>query len=248
MKRLSAKFHIALGQTGLLASLLLVAIYLGLVPDRVGAIREGRAALAEAIAANSSAFISQADMRRLEANLRLVIDRNDDILSAAVRRTNGEVVVAIGDHDRLWQDMPSEYSTDSQLQVPIWTTTQKWGQVELRCRPLAASGWKRFIYNPRILLIVFLVLSCFAMFYLYLSKMLRHLDPSQAIPARVRSALDTIVEGLLIIDLKGRIMLANQAFANVVNERPDALIGRQISDFAWSLRDGPRLIRKRIHG
>jgi len=127
MKRLTAKFHIALGQTGLLASLLLVAIYLGLVPDRVGAIREGRAALAEAIAANSSAFISQADIRRLEANLRLVVDRNNDILSAAVRRTNGEVVIAIGDHDRLWQNMPSGYSTDSQLQVPIWTTTQKWG-------------------------------------------------------------------------------------------------------------------------
>ena len=241
MKRLTAKFHIALGQTGLLASLLLVAIYLGLVPDRVGAIREGRAALAEAIAANSSAFISQADIRRLEANLRLVVDRNDDILSAAVRRTSGELVVAIGDHDRLWQDMPSGYSTDSQLQVPIWTTKQKWGQIELRCRPLAASGWKRFIYHPRILLIVFLVLSCFVMFYLYLSKMLRHLDPSQAIPARVRSALDTIVDGLLIIDLKGRIMLANQAFANVVNERPDALIGRQVSDFAWSLNDGSPL-------
>ena len=77
MKRLTAKFHIALGQTGLLASLLLVAIYLGLVPDRLGAIREGRAALAEAIAANSSAFISQADIRRLEATLRLVVDRND---------------------------------------------------------------------------------------------------------------------------------------------------------------------------
>jgi signal transduction histidine kinase/CheY-like chemotaxis protein/HPt (histidine-containing phosphotransfer) domain-containing protein len=241
MKRLTAKFHIALGQTGLLASLLLVAIYLGLVPDRVGAIREGRAALAEAIAVNSSTFISQADIRRLEANLRLVVDRNDDILSAAVRRTNGEVVVVIGDHDRLWQDMPSGYSTDSQLQVPIWTTTQKWGQVELRCRPLAASGWRGFIYNPHLLLIVFLVLSCFVMFYLYLSKMLRHLDPSQAVPARVRSALDTIVEGLLIIDLKGRIMLANQAFASVVNERPDALIGRQVSDFAWSLRDGSPL-------
>jgi PAS domain S-box-containing protein len=241
MKRLTAKFHIALGQTGLLASLLFVAIYLGLVPDRVGAIREGRAALAEAIAANSSAFISQADIRRLAANLRLVVDRNDDILSAAVRRTNGEVVVAIGDHNRLWQDMPSGYSTDSQLQVPIWTTTQQWGQVELRCRPLAASGWKRLIYNPRILLIVFLVLSCFVMFYFYLSKMLRHLDPSQAIPARVRSALDTIVEGLLIIDLKGRIMLSNQAFANVVNERPDELIGRQVADFGWSLRDGSPL-------
>jgi PAS domain-containing protein len=241
MKRLTAKFHIALGQTGLLASLMLVAIYLGLVPDRIGAIREGRAALAEALAANSSAFINQTDIRRLEADLRLVVARNDDILSAAIRRTNGEAVVTIGDHDRLWQAMPSGYSTDSQLQVPIWTTKEKWGQVELRCRTLTPAGWKRFIYNPRILLIVFMALSSFVMFYFYLAKMLRHLDPSQAVPARVRSALDTIVEGLLIIDLKGRVMLANQAFANVVNEPPDALIGRYVADFAWSLNDGSAL-------
>ena len=63
MKRLTAKFHIALGQTGLLASLLLVAIYLGLVPDRVGAIREGRAALAEAIAARCTPRSSRSCVR-----------------------------------------------------------------------------------------------------------------------------------------------------------------------------------------
>ena len=51
MKGLTAKSRIALGQTGLLVSLLLFAIWLGLVPNRDGAIREGRAALAEAIAA-----------------------------------------------------------------------------------------------------------------------------------------------------------------------------------------------------
>ena len=247
MKRLTAKFHIALGQTGLLASLLLVAIYLGFVPDRASAIREGRAALAEAIAAYSSSFLGdqeslkQKDIRQLEANLQFVVDRNDDMLSAAIRRTNGKAVVSIGEHGRLWQDIPSGYSTDSQLQVPIWTTKQKWGQVELRFRALTPSGWMGVIYNPRILLVVFMALSCFVMFYFYLSRMLRHLDPSQAIPARVRSALDTIVEGLLIVDLKGRIMLANQAFANVVNERPDELIGRHVSDFAWSLNDGAPL-------
>ena len=72
MKRLSAKFHIAIGQTFLLISLILTAFFLGLIPDRVGAIREGRAALAEVITANSTAFVSQRDIRRLEANLRLV--------------------------------------------------------------------------------------------------------------------------------------------------------------------------------
>jgi type II secretory pathway component PulM len=69
VKRFSAKCHIALGLTFLVVSLVLVAFYLGFVPDRLGAIRAGRAALAESIAANSSVFISQSDIRRLEANL-----------------------------------------------------------------------------------------------------------------------------------------------------------------------------------
>ena len=132
MKRLSAKCHISLGLSSLLVSLLLVATYLGLVPDRLCAVREGRAILAEALAINSSALISQADWQRLRTDLRLVVARNDDILSAAVRRENGKTVVMVGDHDQLWHDMLGEYSTDSQLVVPIWSDQQKWGQVELR--------------------------------------------------------------------------------------------------------------------
>ncbi len=46
---------------------------------------------------------------------------------------------------------------------------------------------------------------CFIGFYLYLGKMLKQLDPSQAVPERVRSALDTMAEGLLVLDHKGQI-------------------------------------------
>ena len=41
------------GQAFLLSSLLLVAILLGLVPDRLAAVRAGRTALAETIAINA---------------------------------------------------------------------------------------------------------------------------------------------------------------------------------------------------
>lgn len=241
MKRLTAKFHIALGQTSLLVSLILVALYLGLVPDRLGAIREGRAALAEAIAANTTAFISQADLRRLEANLRFVLARNTDILSAAVRKANGDVVVQIGDHERHWRDMSSKYSTESQLKVAIWAGKQTWGHVELRYRPLMSPGWWGIVQHPLLQLIGFIALSSFVLFYVYLSKMLRHLDPSQAIPGRVRSALDTIVEGLLVVDRNGHIVLANQAFAAIAGKTPDDLVGVHASDFAWSTSDGVRL-------
>jgi PAS domain S-box-containing protein len=241
MKRFSAKCHIALGLTFLLVSLILVALFIGLVPDRLGAIRQGRAALAEVIAANSSVFISQADLRRLEANLWLVVARNPDILSAAVRRADGRAVVTIGDHDRYWNNMSDEHSTESQLQVPLWAGKQKWGYVELRTRPLTAPGWYGFIYDTRIHLILFIAVCGFVSFYAYLGKMLRHLDPSQAIPSRVRSALDTMVEGLLVIDAKEHIVLANQAFASIVGKTPEDLIGLHASDFRWSTGAGSPL-------
>ncbi len=76
------------------------------------------------------------------------------------------------------------------------------------------------------------------MFYLYLRKMLQHLDPSQAVPPHVRSALDTLAEGLMVIDLKQQIVLANQAFAATVGRKPEELMGRSASDLAWISPDG----------
>ena len=71
--------------------------------------------------------------------------------------------------------------------------------------------------------------------------MLRQLDPSQAIPTRVRSALDTMVEGLLVIDANERIVLANQAFASTIGKTPEELIGSSAGEFKWLAANGAPL-------
>src|SRR6185437_4860774 len=48
-----------------------------------------------------------------------------------------------------------------------------------------------------------------------------------------RSALDTLTEGLLVLDVNDRVMLANSAFASLVGKAPDALIGQQVAAFDW---------------
>ena len=80
-------------------------------------------------------------------------------------------------------------------------------------------------------MILFLAGCGFPLFYFYLGKMLRQLDPSQAIPSRVRSALDTMVEGLLVIDANEHIVLANQAFASTMGKTPEELIGLSAGGF-----------------
>ncbi|MCB1759749.1 MAG: response regulator [Gammaproteobacteria bacterium] len=241
--RLSAKSRIAMGQVALLITIVLAASFLGLLPDADKRVREGRTALAESLAVNSSLLVSQDDVRRLEADLRLVVERNRDLLSAALRTEAGHLIATVGDHDGLWIDdqTNAEYSTDTHIKVPIWAGKTRWGQIELRFETLRAGGWLGYATDPLMLLLAFVSTTSFVGFYFYLGKMLKHLDPSQAIPGRVRSALDTMAEGLLVLDHKEQIVLANRAFAGQLKSDPENLLGRNASDFPWVDGDGEPL-------
>ena len=235
---LSTKSRLAIGQVSLLVSVLLTASLLGLMPDRTGAVREGRAALAEAIAANSSALLTQQDIERLEGILSFVVERNPDLLSAALRTEAGDRLVTIGDHAEHWRDGNSDISTNTQVTVSIWEGETKWGRAELRFTPLINESWIGMVTGQQTQLLLFVALMTFAGFYLYLGKMLKQLDPSQAVPERVRSALDTMAEGLLVLDHKEQIVLANHAFATLLSTTPEALLGRRAGEFPWSDIEG----------
>ena len=240
-KRHTARVRIALGLSGIMVTLLLLASMTGLVPDRNAAIRDGHASLAEAIAVNSSIFITTTDIRRMNVNLEAVVERNEEILSAAVRQQDGTLAAVIGEHLENWKNSEQESAADSQVVVPIYEGAKVWGQVELRFEPLFPSTWYGSYIQPVFLLIGFISFSSFVLFFLYLGKMLKQLDPSQAVPDRVRSALDTMAEGLLVLDGKQNVVLANLAFATLSKETSDALIGRQMDQFKWFDRDEEEL-------
>ena len=224
---LTAKFRVATGLVGLLVSVFLTALLLGLVPDRQSVTRQGRAALAEAIALNFPAHITPSEVIRLERILELIIERNADLLSAGIRRQNGQLAIAVGDHDGHWSEMAGEFSSDSQVQLSVFSGQQKWGQLELRFVSANSFWGMEFGQSQVIPLVVFLVGVSFIAFYFYLGKMLKHLDPSRAIPPRVRAALDTMAEGLMVVDLKGNIVLANSSLGNIVGQDVDLLIGQR---------------------
>jgi PAS domain S-box-containing protein len=241
LKRFSTRFLVSVGLASLLASILLGAMYIGVVPDRTEALRKGRGALGESVAAGVSALISLSDLERARAVLEFVVQRDEDLESAAVRKTDGEVVVEVGDHVSQWQSLGTALSTDSQIVVPIMAGAQSWGILELRFRPLRAPGIWGWVREPRLEMIGAVVLCALIAFYYYLGRVLRQLDPSRAIPGRVRAALDTMAEGLLVVDPKGYIVLANQAFASVSGQAPEALIGRSTNAFEWLSAGGERL-------
>src|SRR5206468_5166032 len=122
--------------------------------------------------------------------------------------------------------------------VPIFDGPKRWGTIEVRFRPLSGAGWFGYVNTPQVRLMAFIAAASMVLFLLYLRKMLQHLDPSKVVPSRVRTALDTLAEGLLVVDANGRIVLANHAFASIVGKPPEELLGNRASQLPW-VDDGP---------
>ncbi len=242
MKFLTPKVRITMGLVGVTTSLVMLAFFLNLIPDRKSAIRQGRADLAETIAVYSTALIKTADSNRLRDDFNLLTDRNEALLSLALRHESGNTLVSTGDHAGQWKEMTGEYSKDSQVRVPIWNGKQKWGQLELRFEPLEGEGaWSGALKNPMLQMVVFMALAGFLIYYFYLGKVLRQLDPSQAIPGRVRAALDTMAEGLLILDRKEQIVLANAAFSSMIDKSANGLLGYRAGELPWMDTAGKKI-------
>ncbi|MCS7468410.1 ATP-binding protein [Stieleria sp. ICT_E10.1] len=233
--RLNAKTRISLGLVCMLLSVLSGAMMLGLVPERESAIREGRGNLCETIALTSSEYISYGETRRLDQLLEAVVERNDDVISAGVRRGNGDLVSVFGQHEAVWPKDESNRSTDTHVRVPIRSGKDRWGAVELCFRSLHDDSWMATLTDSWMLLTGFVCLASFLLFQLYLKKMLAHLDPSKTVPKRVRTALDNLAEGLLVLDRQGRVVLANQSFADWVGSEADKLLGKKADELPWNL-------------
>ena len=233
MRRLNVKDRVVIGLVGLTVSLIMLACLVGIVPERESAVREGRTVLAEAIAVHSTSAVLSAGVQRLETDFKLLADRNSDLLSLALRRKDGGALVATAQHADHWQEMSGEYSKDSQVLVPIWAGEHKWGQLELRFKALNDGGLKGMIQNPILRIVLFMSVLGFIAYYFYLGKVLRQLDPAKAIPGRVRSALDTLAGGLLVLDHKEHIVLANKSFGALLGKAPEDLLGYRAGDLPW---------------
>jgi PAS domain S-box-containing protein len=119
------------------------------------------------------------------------------------------------------------------MKIPISVKNQPWGALEVQFRAqTTASAWGIGSFAG---LTAFVVIGGFGLGGYYLQSVFRHVDPSQAkvVPERVRATLNTIAEGVLVLDKNQRIALANDAFAKTAGIAAEALTGRKIAELPW---------------
>jgi len=70
-------------------------------------------------------------------------------------------------------------------------------------------------------------------FTAFLNRALVQLDPRQAVPGRVDSAMDLFSAGVIVLDEKLRIVMANTSAENIVNREAGELLGRELDEWPW---------------
>jgi PAS domain S-box-containing protein len=231
---------VSFGVVMLTVSLLLLGDLIGVVPNEDRGLLEGRKKFCESLAIQFSMAVNRGETALIRATLDTLVAREADVVSAAIRTANGRVLAESGDHAANWADIPLGKSTPTHVQVPVFQGKRRWGTVEITFRDLQGSGLLLGISHSLFPLILFFAIPGFAAYLFFIKRTLRELDPRSVIPERVKSAFNALAEGLVIMDEKEQIILANTSFAEKIELSDDALLGRKLSDLTWTAESKQR--------
>ncbi len=239
MRWFSPVWKVSFGLVLLTVSLLMIGDLIGVVPNTEKGLLEGRSKFCESLAVQFSLAFSRGDVELIKATLDALVEREDEVLSAALRNAGGRLFAQAGDHKHNWVDIPLDKSTATHVQVPIFHNSRRLGTVEVVFeRPQLSAN--RFGFGASLVtMVAFLALTSFFSYLLFLKRTLRELDPRSVIPERVKSAFNALAEGLVILDEKEQILLANTSFADKIEVPAENLLGRKLSYLSW-IRDGDK--------
>jgi PAS domain S-box-containing protein len=204
-----------------------------LVPNRERLVFEYRRDLAESLAVQYSALAERDQLEIIKFAMQNLVHRNAGVLSMGLLRQDGTVLAEVGDHQAAWVPPPGEESTLEFLQVPIFAGEDRWGVLQVAFRQVKVSGLQWFLTDPWVRFLTFVCAMGFLGYLTFMKRTLKQLDPSAIVPTRVQAALDALTQGVVMIDTRDFIILANDSFCRSVGKPVRSLIGRDLGTFAW---------------
>ena len=241
--RMTPAVRISLGLALFTMTLVLGVEMLGFLPDPHRAALELRKKTCESLAVYASLAVQKGDLDAIQTTMQILKQRNEDIVSAALRTSKGKVLAEVGPHALNWHNTDEDASTPTNVLVPIFKGKKRWGTFEVSFRPEEANLLLYLWEKPVVKLLVLVIPLAFIGFFLLMKKTLHHLDPSAVVPERVKVALDSLVEGVVLMDHRERIVMANKAFEKNAGEAQDVLMGKRTSDLNWTAPGSEEKVR-----
>jgi hypothetical protein len=153
--------RISAGLACITLSVIFAANALGLVPDRTGAVIEGRKRLSEALAVHFALAAQEGDVAAIIVTTKEIQRRNADLEWAQVRKADGTVLVAVGRKPAGGTDPAPDKSTPDRMRIPIALKDKPWGLVELGFKGVESAGLLALLGGPVFLLAAFVTAACF---------------------------------------------------------------------------------------
>lgn len=202
-----------------------------LTPD-LQKIQVERSEAGQKVAMNCSKHMAGSDQIKLQRACRESLLTIDQLQSLRILRHDGLVMYSSPDHHQYWNLSPEAPSDLNQVRIPLLKGESVYAEIELAFEPVNSFWSSSFVKWAMILGFGFSInVGSFAFF---LSRALGVLDPKNAVPKRVRNTLDTIVGGVVILDDKGKILLANDSFARWLNLSVDEVAEKELSSLSWT--------------
>jgi diguanylate cyclase (GGDEF)-like protein len=214
------------------AVLLVVDLLFGVFTDPDVQLMQVRKALAESTATQAAVLLERGDHKALALTLERIREQDPSIRSVAVRRAD-RVLLQSGNHKEAWSELDGDRSTLTQLLVPLGVGSERWGSFEIAYVPDQRSALQRAFRHPLWVTLMAVALLGTLLYWQYIRRALVHLDPKAVIPERVRLAFDVMTEGVVVLDSRGRVLLANSAFRALPEDAPAEPVGKHLSELPW---------------
>jgi diguanylate cyclase (GGDEF)-like protein/PAS domain S-box-containing protein len=231
--RFGPVLRLTIAMIGITLALVLCAQALRILPDAQAEAMAHRKRTVEALTVQITSPVMLENIDAVTEVLDAVVERNPEVISVGLRDTTGELLVEAGGHQLAWRPVATGRSTPEYVRVPIFLEGEEAAALEVRFRPLPSPWTLSFEHGSVLALLLFVGVLGGGGYFMVLRRSLRALDPAAVIPDRVRLAMDTLVEGVLIMDESQNILLANSAFASYLGVPVEQLLGRSASALNW---------------
>ncbi len=236
MKRWKTLALVSLGLTTLTISFLLIGTWVwNMFPQESQHTFHYRKMLVENMAAQYSKLAEKDDIGTIQAAIDFLLTRNSDIQSIALVDQAHKPLATAGSHQQHWTKAASDHSTLTHMEVEIYNGSEPWGSLQVAFQPAVKhqGWWATISHDPLYRFLAYIAVVGLPGFYFFMARVLRQLDPSSIVPKRVKTVLDTLVEGVVLLDPKGTIVLANAEFMSITETTLQNLLGKSLSNFPW---------------
>ena len=238
-------------------SLLLGAQWLGLIPDRTLHEIQVRRHWAQTAVASIQGDLQDRQYTRLRRQLRHLADSEASVVSIGLRDRTGYLIAATADHEVLWPArppgpdirppaaaatspasgmptvLPPEMPKVLPTVVPIQSGRRVWGTMEVAFEPPPSRLLGGTLDGGIAPLLIFFATGGMIGYAALMLRLMKVFRKTQVVPERVRGALDTLAEGVLVLDGAGKIMLANDSFAASIGSPAAELVGADACLLRW---------------